>query len=103
MEDCHRAKMESDRIFQLRRETMMRKALDRFLEGYVRLQVSLRGLVEDARGLQTLEWVGLAIVILALLGAIALYLNNSGEGTVGKAVANAIRHFFDQLTKTQGQ
>ena len=78
---------------------MMRKVMDRMLEGYIRLRVSLRGLLEDARGLQTLEWVALAVVILALLGAIATYLRNSGEGTVGKAVADAIKYFFEQLTK----
>lgn len=76
---------------------MMRKAMDRMVEGYVRLRGGLRGLVEDARGLQTLEWVALAIVILALLGAVAAYLHNSGENTVGQAVANAIKHFFEQL------
>ncbi|WP_448595901.1 hypothetical protein [Thermoflexus hugenholtzii] len=76
---------------------MMRKAMDRMVEGYVRLRVGLGGLLEDARGLQTLEWVALAIVILALLGAIAAFLRNSGEGTVGQAVANAIASFFRRL------
>jgi|GEM_PF-2672986 len=58
---------------------MMRKAMDRIVEGYIRLRVGLAGLVEDVRGLQTLEWVALAIVILALLGAVAAFLNNSGR------------------------
>jgi len=77
---------------------MMRKAMDRMVEGYIRLRVGLAGLVEDVRGLQTLEWVALAIVILALLGAVAAFLNNSGEGTVGRAVAYAIQSFFERLT-----
>jgi hypothetical protein len=63
--------------------------------------VGLAGLLEDARGLQTLEWVALAIVILALLGAAAAFLNNSGEGTVGRAIADAIKHFFERLTRIQ--
>jgi len=58
---------------------MIRKALDRFLERYAQLQVNLRGLVEDGRGLQTLEWVALAIVILAFLGAVAVFFSNQGE------------------------
>jgi len=80
---------------------MWTRLSDRALSLYVRLRVGLAGLLEDARGLQTLEWVALAVVILALLGAAAAYLKNSGEGTVGKAIADAIKHFFEQLTKTQ--
>jgi hypothetical protein len=80
---------------------MWTRLSDRALSLYVRLRVGLAGLLEDARGLQTLEWVALAIVILALLGAASLYLKNSGEGTVGKAIADAIKHFFEQLTQIQ--
>jgi hypothetical protein len=80
---------------------MWTRLSDRALSLYVRLRVGLAGLLEDARGLQTLEWVALAIVILALLGAAAAYLNNSGEGTVGKAIADAIKHFFERLTRIQ--
>jgi hypothetical protein len=76
---------------------MWTRLSDRALSLYVRLRVGLAGLLEDARGLQTLEWVALAIVILALLGAAAAYLNNSGEGTVGKAIADAIKRFFERL------
>jgi len=71
---------------------MWTRLSDRALSLYVRLRVGLAGLLEDARGLQTLEWVALAIVILALLGAAAAYLKNSGEGTVGKAIADAISY-----------
>ncbi len=80
---------------------MWTRLSDRALSLYVRLRVGLAGLLEDARGLQTLEWVALAIVILALLGAAAAFLNNSGEGTVGRAIADAIRHFFERLTRIQ--
>jgi len=80
---------------------MWTRLSDRALSLYVRLRVGLVGLLEDARGLQTLEWVALAIVILALLGAAAAYLRNSGEGTVGRAIADAIRNFFEQLTRIQ--
>ncbi len=75
---------------------MMRKVMDRMVEGYVRLRVGLGGLVEDARGLQTLEWVALAIVILALLGAVAAIVGKQDSG-VAQAVANAIQNFFERL------
>ncbi|QWK11836.1 MAG: hypothetical protein KNN16_05975 [Thermoflexus hugenholtzii] len=78
---------------------MWTRLSDRALSLYVRLRVGLVGLLEDARGLQTLEWVALAIVILALLGAAAAYLKNSGEGTVGKAIADAISYFFGKATQ----
>ncbi|MCS7351008.1 MAG: hypothetical protein RMM10_05715 [Anaerolineae bacterium] len=60
----------------------------------------LSRLAKDARGLQTLEWVALAIVILAFLGAIAAFLGNQGENTVGRAVAGAIQRFFEGLGNT---
>jgi len=78
---------------------MMRKAMDRMVEGYVRLRGGLRVLVEDARGLQTLEWVALSIVILALLGAVAAYLHNwgehrgSGRGECDQALLRATREW----------
>lgn len=79
---------------------MIRKALDRFLGRYAQLQVNLRGLVEDGRGLQTLEWVALAIVILAFLGAVAVFFSNQGENTVGRAVTGAIQWFFERLMQS---
>jgi len=79
--------------------SMARRLSDRVVALWVRWQVQLRGWVADVRGLQTLEWVALAIVILAFLGAVATVLSRSGEGTVAQAVANAIKHFFEQLTR----
>jgi len=72
---------------------MMRKAMDRMVEGYIRLRVGLAGLVEDVRGLQTLEWVALAIVILAMLFAVRAYLSSNA----GEIVGGTIKHFFEQL------
>jgi hypothetical protein len=78
---------------------MWTRLSDRALSLYVRLRVGLVGLLEDARGLQTLEWVALAIVIIALLGAVAAYLKSSGKDTVGQAIAEAIKYFFGQATQ----
>jgi hypothetical protein len=78
---------------------MWTRLSDRALSLYVRLRVGLVGLLEDARGLQTLEWVALAIVILALLGVAAAYLKNSGGETVGKAITDAISYFFGRATQ----
>ena len=58
-------------------------------------------LFRDARGLQTLEWVALALVIMALLGAIAAYIRSHPD-VVGGAVAEAIRSFFARLSETFG-
>ncbi len=64
-------------------------------------RILLLDLFRDARGLQTLEWVALAIVILALLGAVAAYLRSNPD-LVGGAVAEAIRSFFNRLSETFG-
>lgn len=80
---------------------MWTRLSDRALSLYVRLRVGLAGLLEDARGLQTLEWVALAVVILALLGAVAAYIRSHPD-VVGGAVAEAIRSFFARLTETFG-
>ncbi|MCS7351007.1 MAG: hypothetical protein RMM10_05710 [Anaerolineae bacterium] len=77
----------------------MHKVFEGMLSEYLRVRAWLRGWLEDARGLQTLEWVALAIVILAFLGAIAAFLGNQGENTVGRAVVGAIQHFFQSLTQ----
>ncbi|SNB62406.1 hypothetical protein [Thermoflexus hugenholtzii] len=70
-----------------------------FIDGLGRILP--RDLFQDARGLQTLEWVALAIVILALLGAVAAYLRSNPD-LVGGAVAEAIRSFFNRLSETFG-
>ena len=76
---------------------MMRKAMDRMVEGYVRLRVGLMGLVEDARGLQTLEWVALGVAILALLGAVTFLLRRTGENSVADTIVKTISEFIRRL------
>jgi len=64
-------------------------------------RILLLDLFRDARGLQTLEWVALAVVILVMLGAIAAYIRSHPD-VLGGAVAEAIRSFFARLTETFG-
>jgi hypothetical protein len=44
----------------------------------------MRRWIRGSKGLQTLEWVALALVVLALLGAVTAYLNGPG-GALGAA------------------
>jgi hypothetical protein len=57
----------------------------------------MRGWIRGSKGLQTLEWVALALVVLALIGAVALALARPSSG-VGEAVTEAIARMFRCLT-----
>jgi len=78
---------------------MARRLSDQVVALWVRWQVQLRGWVADVRGLQTLEWVALAIVILAFLGVVVAFLQSQGTETVGRPVVRVIVEFFNRLTR----
>jgi hypothetical protein len=44
-------------------------------------------------GLQTLEWVALALVVLALLGAVTAYLNGPGGAQVAAPIQQALQRY----------
>ena len=47
------------------------------------------------RGLQTLEWVALALVILALIGAVAFWITYQASESTGRTVGDTIAYFFE--------
>ncbi len=57
----------------------------------------IRRWMRGSKGLQTLEWVAIGLVILALIGAVALVLAHPSTGAV-EAVAEAIARMFRCLT-----
>jgi hypothetical protein len=63
--------------------------------------VGLVGLLEDARGLQTLEWVALGVAILALLGAVTFLLRRTGENSVAKAIIDAISTLVKNILRIE--
>ena len=56
-----------------------------FLTGmYVKATTKLGGLVKNERGSQTLEWIGIAAVIVILVGVISTAFDNEGLGETVK-------------------
>lgn len=57
--------------------------------------------LRNQKGAQSIEWIALAAVVLAVLGAVATYFGND-EDKVGKAVSgtlsDVIEHVGDKIT-----
>jgi hypothetical protein len=49
--------------------------------------------IRGSKGLQTLEWVALALVVLALLGAVTAYLNGPGGAQVAAPIQQALQRY----------
>ena len=50
------------------------------------------------RGVETIEWIGMAAAVVALMVGIAAYLSRGGGGTeIGKAIVGALTGFINQL------
>jgi hypothetical protein len=80
---------------------MWTRLSDRALSLCVRLRVRLAGLLEDTRGLQTLEWVALGVAILALLGAVTFLLRRTGENSVANAIIKAISTLVQNILRIE--
>ena len=66
-----------------------------FLTGmYVKATTKFGGLVKNERGSQTLEWIGIAAVIVILVGAISTAF--SGEG-IGNTVRDKFKSLLDKM------
>lgn len=48
---------------------------------------------KSERGIQTLEWVALALVVLALIGAVTSYLNGPGGAQVAAPIQEAMQRY----------
>jgi hypothetical protein len=53
----------------------------------------MRRWIRGSKGLQTLEWVALALVVLALLGAVTAYLNGPGGAQVAAPIQQALQRY----------
>lgn len=50
------------------------------------------------RGVETIEWIGMAAAVVALMVGIAAYLSGGGGTEIGKAIVGALSGFISQLT-----
>jgi len=55
----------------------------------------MRRWAKGERGLQTLEWVAIGLVILALMGAVAFWITYRASESMGRTVGETIAHFFE--------
>jgi hypothetical protein len=53
----------------------------------------MRRWIRGSKGLQPLEWVALALVVLALLGAVTAYLNGPGGAQVAAPIQQALQRY----------
>ncbi len=55
----------------------------------------IRRWMRGSKGLQTLEWVAIGLVILALMGAVAFWITYRASESTGRTVEETIAHFFE--------
>jgi hypothetical protein len=51
--------------------------------------------VRGSKGLQTLEWMAIGLVILALVGAVAFWITYRASESTGRTVGETIAYFFE--------
>lgn len=67
-----------------------------FLTGmYVKSMNRFEALKHDEKGSQTLEWIGIAAVIVIMVGAISQAF--SGDTSIGDAVMKKIKNLIKQI------
>lgn len=68
-------------------KNMMKNALEKVNTGIKTLIVRAQNSVANEKGVSTIEWVGLAAVIVALMFAVATAMNGQGSGLAGVIVS----------------
>ena len=62
---------------------------------YVKASSKFEGLVKNERGSQTLEWVGIAAVIVIVVGMISQVFNNNTD--LGEAIMDKFTSWIDKI------
>ncbi len=66
-------------------------------ELFVKSSLKVRGMIENERGSQTLEWIGIAAVVVIVVGIISTAFSSDAE--FGKTV---VKKFSDWIAKIGG-
>ena len=69
--------------------------MKKLTELYTKCSIKLDRMIRNERGSQTLEWIGIAAVIVILVGVISQAFSNDTE--IGKAVVKKIKGMIDQI------
>lgn len=70
----------------------MKEQLNDFL---LQMFTSMKAKVSNERGSQTLEWIGIAAVVVILVGIISQAF--SGDTTIGESVKNKFNSFISNI------
>ncbi|MEW4328476.1 hypothetical protein Q0N12_17650 [Rossellomorea marisflavi] len=69
--------------------------MKKLTELYTNCSVKLNGMIRNERGSQTLEWIGIAAVIVILVGVISQAFSN--DTSIGKAVLDKIKSMIESI------
>lgn len=69
--------------------------MKKLTELYTTCSVKLNGMIRNERGSQTLEWIGIAAVIVILVGVISQAFSN--DTSIGKAVLDKIKSMIESI------
>ena len=58
---------------------------------------SLMSHVRKENGVETIEWIGLTVVVLMLLAAVAAFIP-AGDATIGQAIIDVLESFIRSLS-----
>jgi hypothetical protein len=69
--------------------------MKKLTELYTKRSIKLDRMVRNERGSQTLEWIGIAAVVVILVGVISQAFSN--DTSIGKTVLNKIKTMIGQI------
>ncbi|PFG03899.1 hypothetical protein [Bacillus sp. es.034] len=69
--------------------------MKKLTELYTKCSIKLDGMIRNERGSQTLEWIGIAAVIVILVGVISQAF--SKDTGIGNAVVTKIKDMIEQI------
>ncbi len=69
---------------------------ERFNNSCTAIYVGIKGRVNNQKGVSTIEWVGLAAVIIALMYALAKAMKGSG-GDLSETIINKLKEMIQNI------
>jgi hypothetical protein len=75
--------------------------MKKMTELYTKCSIKLNGMVRNERGSQTLEWIGIAAVVVIVVGVISTAF--SGDQQFGKDVVKKFSNMIKQIGGGGGQ
>lgn len=69
---------------------------EKFNNGLAAMYVGIKGRVSNEKGVSTIEWVGLAAVIIALMFALATAMKGNG-GDLAEAIINKLKEMISNI------